>query len=167
MGGRLLEKLDEDGTVCECCYSRIRRSHDEFVEDLEGDATVGDYGDVLKITATSTPEPATFSETVPPTSLPCDPSEDPHGRDRRWQPARGRTICQCGQIDRPETTGPRSAEQRAEAIQNVADRCREDDRPFDVDAAHAVLSSARERPSLGGRHRDVFEMAVGFGLSKG
>lgn len=163
IGQRLLERLREKRGVCPSCYRRTHHYHDEATEAQEEKAK----GTLLRPTAVRDRDPATYSEVVPPTSLPVDPDEAPLGRETEWRPARGRTVCECGVIDHDDDPGPQTARERREAVRNVAARCREEDRPFDWVAALEVLAAAAGRDSVQGRPTDLLRMAVGFGLAKG
>lgn len=170
--------------VCPLCFSRVHSYADKFVAFLEGDRAVddeevmGDYGDVLKTTATSTPEPSTFYETVPGTSLAVE--DDPLDRETRWQPPRAKRICACGVIDHPELPDPDDEDddrllatedltnrERYELIENLAERCHEDDRPFALGPAKEVIEAANRKDSLAGKDEDVLINAVMQGLEYG
>lgn len=91
---RLVEKLISDPALCAWCFAKRRQLHKEYDESRE--QYFQDHGKnstLQVVSATSSPDPSTYSEVVPPKMRDGEP----------WlieEPARPRCICgDCANID--------------------------------------------------------------------
>lgn len=165
---RHLERLWDDPGLCSFCFARRRTYHTEYEEDVASHLTgrntaalearghtVDDDGTLLVNTATSTPDPGTVQEVVPPTEI-----------DGRHYPPRPKTICECGTVDYDPTVD-RTVGELFEALENIARQFAIDDVAFDDDAAIAMLKKTSSIDALAGKDADVLRASIKLGLKHG
>lgn len=144
---RLVEKLIDEAALCVWCFAKRRRIYEEY------DRARDDYlrnSTLQVVTATSDPDPSTYSEVVPP-------KMDP---DRPWlevEPPRPRCICgDCASID-IDLDKHRSNAMLVKAAKNMVSWLnQEHDKGLDQDAA---ADRVRELTSTGRAGRDKLTLA--------
>lgn len=144
---RLVEKLIDDPQLCAWCFAKRRRIYEEY------DRARDDYlrnSTLQVITATSDPDPSTYSEVVPPKM----------DEERPWleiEPPRPRCICgDCANID-IDLSKHRSNAMLVKAAKNMVTWLnKEHDKGLNVDAA---TDRVRELTGTGRAGQDKVTLA--------
>lgn len=144
---RLVEKLIDDPQLCVWCFAKRRRIYEEY-DRLRDDHLRNSTLQV--ITATSDPDPATYSEVVPPKM----------DEEQPWieiEPPRPRCICgDCANID-IDLDKHRSNAMLVKASKNMVKWLnKEHDKGLNVDAA---ADRVRELTSTGRAGQDKVTLA--------
>lgn len=144
---RLVEKLIDDPQLCVWCFAKRRRIYKDY------DRARDDYlnkSTLQVVTATSDPDPATYSEVVPPKM----------DEEKPWleiEPPRPRCICgDCSNID-IDLSKHRSNAMLVKAAKNMVTWLnKEHDKGLNVDAA---ADRVRELTSTGCAGQDKLTLA--------
>lgn len=169
----LVDELFEDRALCPWCFARKRTFYPEFDLDLANRLyrgpkngqrgsnklafsamghSLNEDGSLQVCSATSTADPKTYQEVVPPTWL-----------NGRFHPPRARTICECGVIDH-DLEAHRSKGMLLTTIENISEHLEDKGYSFNLEAAKTLVRKSCESPELGGHDRKVLINAVYFGL---
>lgn len=169
----LIDELFEDRALCPWCFARKRTFYPEFDLDLANRLYRGprnghrgsnkmafsamghslrEDGSLQVNSATSTADPSTYREVVPPTWL--------YGR---YYPPRSRTICECGVID-VDFDDSRSKAELYTAIENISGHLEDKGYSYNLKAGKVVIEKANERPELASHDRAVLKNAIYLGL---
>lgn len=167
----LFERAASDPELCRICFARNRRYFPEEAEreaeELRWGATKGvleakghqinEDGSLMVNPATSDPDPSTFREVPPATTI-----------DGEYKPPRATTICECGTIDHPEDNR-RALSQIHTCIDNLAEwfgRLDLSTYPdsFNPDAAHDRASLLRRYDNMSAKDEIVLSEALRAGL---
>ena len=169
----LVDELFEDRALCAWCFARKRTFYPEFDLDLANRLyrgprngargsnklafsamghSLNEDGSLQVNSATSTADPSTYQEVVPPTWL-----------NGRYHPPRARTICECGVID-IDFDDSRSKAMQLTTIENISEHLEDKGYSFNLEAAKTVIHKANESPELASHDREVLINAVYLGL---
>lgn len=169
----LLDQLDDEDGLCPWCFARKRTFYPEFDLDLANRLyrgprnghrgsnkqtfsamghSLNEDGSLQVNSATSTADPSTYQEVVPPTWL-----------NGEFYPPRSRTICECGTIDY-DLDQIRSKSMMLTAIENMAEHLEEWGYPINLEAAKKMVRMGAENSNVTGRDMDIFERAIYLGL---
>lgn len=166
---RLFDTLFSSPELCPLCFARKRCFYPEYdtavAEHLVGENNtvleafghrLDDEGGLMVHSATSDADPNAYQEVVPP-------RKDEYGQI--LEPARPRTVCQCGVVDY-DFDDPRSMSEMYDAIEHLAEHVREREGAFNLKAAKEVVRQSKNADSLAGRDRRVLIGAIEFGIRK-
>lgn len=155
------DHLRASDETCSWCFGHIRTfypEYDEAVGNHLGGRKLGNAPAMQVITASSDASPTAYQDVVPPRT-------DKYGHV--LEPARPRTVCECGVIDF-DSTDNRGKGDLLLAVRNIAGHHHDAYLPFDTDAAETVVDKAADRRFIGtGRDMEILEHATRLGLDIG
>lgn len=186
---RLIERLFGDHCVCSWCFARRRIPYPDYdearinakdiaenssaIRSLSSEFRRRDDGTLQVVSATSGPDPRSYTEVVQGKPKKEHPDDDrwsiPDGfvhNPRRTHPPRPKTICRdCAVID-VDPTDDRSTRQMIETMRNVLARLDEADIEISVHerAVVGMLKELREAPVMQGKDRFVLQRALAYGI---